>query len=834
MRRARAGSHASGSAWIPPAATLAVAIVWGLIALASETAKETPVPARAKDIEGADPKVAALAAHRLLQDLATSSGSDAELRALKGYVSAKLDPKVLSGPTADAVAAERIADAMATWITASGPPLPETPELLLPLVGIGPPGLRDSVVRALQALLRHELSQAADSPTLKALLERLSRDPSRSAAFVRDASRVVWEVDGKALIEVLVATVGSANGGPVPIPVLRASLEELRARIPRDFPNPEGWQKWWKENRDQPLSAILSACWARSREELVAAWRQAVRRLRETENADRLLAVLQETLASSYTPELRVATVLALGDFADWIAEMRFEGSGEAPEAAREKLLRRAVQLLLPIPAVPEKAEVGFYVERGEVSQAALASLSKYRALFEKDPELFAEASRIVFARLGGLDERHESRGELIETLRLAGALRLEAARDLVTSLISRFLEPFDDVEVLTAAVTALGRLSEKGGIAQADWELLMRCFRASEGDRSNAKGRELRRACVAALGSGSANEEVRSKLLSFHRELLAGGGSDGDLRIPAILALGTLARQGTNGALEALFQVLDKQGEFQPAEVIAAIDSIAYVGGEPALSGFLSRAAAASREKRIQDHLLRKTATLVTSGGVGMLAVAVEKLEGLTLSEDNLLYAEFASALLQDVQVQGMVAASQQGAGEDGRLGLLWHSLAVAARLEDLLGKEKEVTARLGAIEEISKKAKGLAEKYAADAQGIADLQRSIQARTALREAFEKEDARIPELLEGAKKLVETASSPAVRWSNLRWVLRRLEAWPASAAAESFREGWYQLLASESAQDLWKGLPAQYRERYFARLGALKQRPKSPSGPSS
>lgn len=801
-------------------------------------AKEGPASARTKELEGSDPKVAALAAHRLLQDLASAAGPSAETQALKSYVLGKLDPGELAKPGTDAVVAERLADAMATWIVASGPPFPEAPQALLPLVGVGPPSLRDAVVRALQALVRHELSKGGGAPTLRALLARLAQDPSRSVAFVRDAARIVWDADGKALLETLVAAVASSpEAGAPPAAVVRASLDELRARIPRDFPNAEGWQKWWKENRELPLDSILAACWSRDREELVAAWRQAVRRLRETGNADRVLAALQDVLAGSYVPELRVAVVLALGDFAEWIAEMRFEGSGETPEAAKEKLLRRAAQLLLPIPAPPAGSGKE-YAERREVSRAALAALGKYRALFEKDAALLGEASRIVLGKLAELGNAPESRGELVEALRLAGALRLEGSREFVTRLLSRSLDTLppapppngsrgpgpSEVEVLTAAVSALGRLLEKGGAAEADWELLLRCFRARGGEAGDAAGRELRRACVAALGSGSETESVRAKLLAFHRDLLAPGGGDGDLRIPAILALGTLARQGTAGALEALFAVLDKQAEFQPQEVVAAIDSIAYVGGEPALAGFLARVPVASREKRVYDHLLRKTAALVGTGGIGTLAVALEKLEDWALSDESAAHAEFASALFQEPSVQSVVAACRQSAGGDGRLGLLWRSILAAARLDDLLGKEKEVAGHLAALDDLAGRVPSFQEKYAAEAQALAAFRESLAARAGLRTAWEKGDGtEAREVIEAAKELVAKAPSPAVRWSNLRWFLRQLETSPRSSRIEALREGWYEALAADPAGDLWKGIPAASRDRYLARLDALK-----------
>ncbi|MGQ9589797.1 MAG: hypothetical protein ACUVYA_05835, partial [Planctomycetota bacterium] len=798
-----------------------------------------PATARTKEHEGPDPKVAALAAHRLLQDLASSAGSSAETQALKSYVFRKLDPRELAEPGTDTVVAERLADAMATWIVASGPPFPEAPQVLLPLAGVGPPSLRDAVVRALQALVRHELSKGGESSALRALLLKLAQDPSRSVAFVRDAARIVWDADGKALLETLVAAVAnSGDAGAPPAAVVRASLDELRARIRRDFPNAEGWQKWWKENRELPLESILAACWSRDREELVAAWKGAVRRLRETGNADRLLAALQDALASSYVPELRVAVVLALGDFAEWVAEMRFEGSGEAPEAAKEKLLRRAAQLLLPI-AAPPAGSGKEYVERREVSRAALAALGKHRALFEKDPALLGEASRIVLGKLAELESAPESRGELVEALRLAGALRLEASREFVTRLVARFLESSplpslanapqaggpSGVEVLTAAVSALGRLLEKSGVAEADCELLLRCFRAPSGEGGDAAGRELRRACVAALGSGSGTEAVRAKLLAFHRDLLAPEAGDGDLRIPAILALGTLARQGTAGALEALFAVLDKQAEFQPQEVVAAIDSIAYVGGEPALAGFLARVSASAREKRVYDHLLRKTAALVGTGGIGTLAVALEKIDELALSKETAAYAEFASALLQEPSVQAVVAACRQSAGGDGRLGLLWRSILAAARLDDLLGKEKEVAGHLAALDDLAGRVPSFQEKYAAEAQALAAFRESLAARASVRAAWEKGGAESDAggTIEAAKKLVVGAPSPALRWSNLRWFLRQIETSPSSPRIEALREGWYEALAADPAGDLWKGIPPAARERYLARLDALK-----------
>ena len=782
-------------------------------------------------LKAADDKVAALAATRLLQAIATKDPAGAAKAArLTAYLLEKLDPSALQKPEADAVVASRIVDAMATWITTSGPPLQGTAKALTDLVGVGPSALRQAVVRALQALARQEIASSRRSPALDTLRASLDRGPPPPEAYIRDASGILWDVDGKALLEALLDGLSrhkSAAPGSDEFAMARVCLEELRSRVPRDFSGVEGWQKWWSENRDLPLDAILSSSWLKSREEGAAIWKQLIRRLRETADAERLLLALQDTLGNVYIPEIRTAAVLALGDFADWVVEMPVAGGQPAersPEGdPKDKLLLRAVQSLEGLLASKD-----VYVERPEIVRAALGSLSKYHDFIERNEKLLEEVSAIVAARLpdGSSRKGERSREELLETIRLAGALRVESALKFVESLLESRVSISTprseaDLELLTVAVTALGRLVEKAGLSEATAGLLLSCFKGT-GTGSEKAVRELRRACVTALGVGAESPAVREVLCAFHRELLSSGGEK-DLRIPAILALGTLARQKDEKALQALLDVLSRQEEFETHEVIAAVDSIAYVGGDAALSGFL-RYGVASKDKRVQSHIQQKTVGLLLEDGVPRLFKAIEDLEQLALVEDLPGYLEFALALWQDPAIQGLVTTAQRNPGGPDRVESIWRATLAYAQVQDLLGLEKETAASLATLAELLMKEPAIKEKCPQGVKELADFKAQLTQRAVIQPVLKKGGANdIAPLLKDLMGLVESGAGVWGRWRNLRWVYRQVAQAAPSERLDRIREAWCQGLSSESSRALWEGFPPQFREKHLSRLAALR-----------
>jgi len=800
-----------------------------------------------RELEGGDPKVAALQAHRLLQSIASKQASDSPSRLSRlNYLLERLSPAQVVRSDADIVTAGRIVDAIATWTTSSGPPFPKAADVLLPLIGIGPPGLREAVIGAVKAVARHEVASARGSPaarpTLDSLASRFVEGTVPSEPFARDACRVLWETDGKKLLEILVATIvrhaetaprtttpaarGESAFPPVSSPGLALAtvcLEELRSRTALDFPTVDGWKKWWNDCRTLSLERILEDAQRRSREVYASNWRQLVRRLRETGDSEKTLLAIQDTIENVYTSELRIAAVLALGDFAEWALE------GRGPEAKpdtnllkddpRTRLLAKAVQILV---GVFEPRD--FYVERPEVLRGALTSLRKYNLFLEKNPELLAQVSGIVVSRFQVLflGEREAGNEDLLETIRLAGALRVTGATGFIEGLLreSRASKE-DDLELIGAAVTALGRVAERGINPETASLILDQFKKARTGPEKSL--REFRRACVTALASGSESPAVRGELLSFFRETLL-GGADRDLRIPAVLGLGTLARQRESGALAALEELLARQDEFEPREVIAAIDSIAYVGGETALSSFV-RPLHLPKDKVVEEHLLKKTAGLIEGGGIEALAWTFEQLENVGLEEDSTRPAAFAVAIAGEPQVKPLLAAESLDLAVNGKAEAWWRSVSALARASDLVGNDEEYHALVAKLTERVLRDPVLKDRVPRAVNDLAEVKATLERRGEVRAELAKPDSVDMAVL--MKDLGGLATAPAAvldRWRNLRWILRQVSNAVPRETAVKIATLWRGTLDSDDLRPVWTGFPPGCRERHLSRLEALKK----------
>jgi hypothetical protein len=831
-----------------------------------------------RELEGGDAKVAALQAHRLLQSIASKQANDSPSRASRlNYLLEKLNPVQVIRSEADIVTASRLVDAMATWTTSSGPPFPRAADVLLPLIGIGPPGFREAVIGAVKAIVKHEIASGrrgapGAQPTLDVLAARFAEGPLPSEPFARDAARILWETDGKKLLEVLVTTItrhaeagpraapaGAPPGTPTtpttlpagtpttlpagtavpappaatpPVPgasttqpglaLATVCLEELRSRTALDFPTVDGWKKWWNECRALSLERILEDAQRRSREVYASNWRQLVRRLRETGDSERILLAIQDTIENVYTSELRIAAVLALGDFAEWALEGR---GGEAKSDAklqeddpRARLLAKAVQILMSVFQPRD-----FYVERPEVLRGALASLRKYNLFLERNPELLAEVSRIVIARFQALflGEREAGNEDLLETIRLAGALRVAGAVGFIEGLLRESRSSGeDDLAIVTAAVTSLGRIADKGISPETASLILDQLKQPRAGAEKSV--REFRRACVAALTAGSESPAVRAELLAFFKETLL-GSADKDLRIPAILGLGTLARQKEAGALAALEEVLARQDDFEPREVIAAIDSIAYVGGEAALGSFV-KPLPRSTDKEVEEHLLRKTAGIIEEGGVEALAWMFEKLETAGLGEDSTRPAAFAVAVAGEPQVKPLLLADKLDLGDGAKAEAWWRSVLALARASDLVGSDEELDAMVAGLSERVLRAPALKEKVPRSAVDLAGIKATLERRAEVRANLSRADSIDPAMLVRDLAALTTAP-PAVldRWRNLRWILRQLSSAVPRDAAAGLAALWRRALESEELRPAWVGFPPGFRERHLSRLDALK-----------
>jgi hypothetical protein len=808
-------------------------------------------------LAGPDAEAGGHAALRLLQAVAGDDPEKLPLRAAHlDFLLRKLEPRALSAPDADVVSAERIASALGTWIAADGPPFSTLSEVLLPLVGIGTGELRRAVVGALIELSRHESAAqvpagATPSPraedvslTLSALRARILTDPPPSEAYIRDASRVLWALDGKLLIATLVAALALHEKGALEVPgsgtagiTAAVVLEELRLRVPISFPTSGAWAAWWEESCGEPLAEILAACVRRSQTQHVAIWKSVMRRVKETGDPDRVLLVIQETLEAALGVELRTAAVGALGEYAQWVRDIKVGGDPAAtkePEAEiKDRLLSRGVRALISV-----LRRKGFPLESPEVIQAALEALRQYQVFLERQPELLREVSELVAETLAELmpqSERLGARALLIEALRLAGALRVTATLGPVEAILQEESAAWtEDLELMTTAVMTLGRLLT-GDMSHEVLTLLIDHFKRPR-NAPPERLREFRRACVTALQSGARNPVVRSTLRAFYKELLE--GMEKDLRFPAILGLGTLAQPGADGSADAsalalLVGLLDRSDQFGPQELIAAIDSVAYIGGDIALAKFLphlAREDAKVKDKVVGDHLWKKTVGLVEAGGLKVLARALEQLESLSLEDDSLAPIECAERLCEAVEIKALLSPEKSDFGGNGRLEPFWRSSLSLARVKDLLRKDEEARGLLDELAELLRRDPALGGALPRGIDDLASLRASIGRRKEVGEKLKTLETADPfEVVAAFGALLERDASVPERRGSLHWLYGELARVKMSARLELTVELWRGALSSEEGAVLWAGFPPRFRERYLARLKALES-PRAPA----
>jgi hypothetical protein len=744
---------------------------------------------------------------------------------------------------ADAVVAERLVGALATWITSSGAPFPNAPEILVPLLGVGAAGQRGASLRALRALVLRELreprrTEAPGSPpevsrsaTLNLIVRRLQADEP-AEAFLRDAAQILWEADGKLLLSTLLGVLKGHTGALAGTPAYATAtvcLEELRARLNVDFPTLEAWLKWWGETKDQPLERILSDCQRRLRESYASNWRQMVRRLRETEDAERLLLAIQETLETVPMLELRVAATVALGDFAEWLGETRVDPKPAADAASdngqRDKLLARGVQVLL---ASFERQT--FPPERPEVLRAGITALRKYHVLLEKSPPLLSRVSRIVVERLDMLAAQDPARAaeDLQETLRLAGALRVSECESFVLSLVEGDgPETEKGIELLTTAIGVLGRLQERG-VQRDAASLLMAQFGKPRAGSDKAV-RDLRRACVTALVSGSEDPLVRESLREFHLGLLQ--GMERDFRIPAVLGLGTLAHQRDAQAFAALVSMLEVPEPFEAQEIIAAIDSIAYVGGQPAMMAFV-KALGKLKDKTVEESLWKKVVAALSGPQPVSVVWLLETFERLALAEDSLHYLEQAVKLAADPLVAPMLGQETGDLPAGGQPETAWRATLLLARARDLLGDEAGAAAAVSRLGEMVQKSADLKARQPAAANALLAFRGKMAQRVALEARLAKaEGAEAQQVVQDVVSFLESEPDPFDRWRGLRWLERQVlqNGAPDGApeGARRLRELLHKVLGAPERTRLWDGFPPGFRERHVERWLGGSERPK-------
>ncbi|MCZ6794989.1 MAG: hypothetical protein O7J95_15405 [Planctomycetota bacterium] len=789
---------------------------------------------RPEHLEGPDERLGSVAALTLLQ--ATDAPDPLTRKKHLEYVLARLRAESVGsfdGHEASALAVRRIVEGMAGLTATSGPPFPSAGKVLLGIIGRGPTAIRAAVVDALVAQVEWEATQRPAQGLLKDELQRLIvHNPPPDEARLADASRVLWRCDGKLF---LAACIDGMRINQQKFPgSTDLYLKEIRSRLRIDFPSPGEWAAWWTERKEQSLSQIFAECQRLVSDESARQWRQVMKRLRETQDAEGVLASVGETLRVARGLELRLAAVGVLADFPDWVRDVKIpEGTsgaasvGDSIADRRGRLLSRAVTLLLQV----ARGEMQPH-ERFRVRRACLAALRKYQTHLERSAEQHALVTQLV---LGSLDRLLEtagrgdlgaSRGDLLEAFHTAGALQLIEARQKIEGFL-RSSTSSGDLELLTAAAAALGRLVKSG--MPVETARLYFALYALDGERSPAQVKALRRACTAALNARPGDEASRGELRRFHSTILAEG--PGALRIPAILGLGTLAQDRDDEALKTLVAVVARHATFEAQEVIAALDAVAYVGGVKALERLLPLLGTREElhpNKTVYEYLWKTIVGLVQRGGRSVLAWSVAFVEGRAVAQDSPVFLEFVlllaaqpelATLFSPEQIEEIDPADAQALQE------IWRTALTLARATELLDESAADPTLLRRLEELGGKNAEVAKRIPADVAAVAAYREARTTRSALAAKLQDLSPRDPaQLATELASLIEPGSPALERWYAFRWVESRLAvaALRRQEKAPALYKQWIGLWKGDVRAAVFEGLPASFRDDYWQRLEAL------------
>ncbi len=800
-------------------------------------------------LAGADAKIGDREAFKVIQFVV--DGPEVERAKYLSFLKGVLDPRGLrvsvaaQGPPRVEdperfVAARRVVEAIAIGTGDEGPPITDVEELLLPLLGHGPRDFRDATIGAVMALLRW--ARAPDGPgaaSRAALLERLGdlvrRNHPPSAPLLADVSTILWESDGKLFLRCTID--GLARNHEKHPETVPSYLRELRRRLLLDFVTPAQWQEWWKGNEGRSFAAIFIETQRRLSGEGATSWRQTIRRMRETGDAERLRAEIQAVIDRASTPDMRMAAVLAFGEYAEWIRTLDFSKVKDG-EAKRLELQRKVCETLLAVAG----GELRLH-EEARVRRAALGALRRSQPFLEKGPaELRLRVAELVVRRLevfrSGAEPVRDSaewtqrREELIEVALTSGALKLLETQGFLEELLA---DPtfVSDGEVLGAFVQSLGRIV-KGGLTQETADLFLRHFTGAASLLPEADAAKLRNRCVTALNARPQNEQVSAVIRAFYSGLLDDTALE-NLHIQAVVGLGTLAQAKDSAAFDKLAEVISVE-RFGASEKIAAIDAIAYIGGREALRAFLpflsERSAPKAKEKAVVDHLTRKVTGLVRAGGVVELGWLTDELERRAYERDDVTHVGWISTLLSDARLVGHLLLEEKDVGTaNGELSPRWRVTLAYVRARLMTTGTKGATEVLAKLSALVAKSPQLAEKAPNEAQALAAIEAITVAMSAVESALDAADAKqalatCATLLTTSAKLRGPAETKQAfgAWLALRWIESTiaLAEHRQNDALRAFYEQWGTYLRAQASAAIWAELPASFKDAYLRRVDAL------------
>jgi hypothetical protein len=746
----------------------------------------------------------------------------------------------------DVLVATRIVRAVAT-LTASedaafaqGPAFIALRQCLLDLVGRGSRPLREAVVDTMGAFVDVEKrSSLVAGPAALRVRERplvdllgalVDHNPPPSAAVLEDVAQVLWRREPKRFLGFVMA--GIQRNRETSTEGLGPYVTQLRERLGIDFPGLEEWEAWWQVNQSRSVHEMLEVSHRKLSADVALAWRQTLRRLREAGDGERLLAELHERLRSDFVTELRLAAVAGLGDFADWAPALGAGTSsevGSSADEARQRLLWRACHLLVDV----AERRLRPYEAR-EVRRAALAALRRYAAVVEVGPDELRIA--VESAVLGGLEQYsvadpsdEGARAQLLELVRASGALGTSLAQGYLEAILADRARSHD-IELLSACASSLGRLAKRG-LSLPTAQLLIRHFEQAR--RSSDKAyKEFTRTCLGALNARPEDAPVADLLRDLFSTILS-RGEEQDLRVAAILGLGTLAQQDPS-AIEILAGVLSRPEDFETQELIAAVDAIAYVGERESLDRFLpllkvdEKEAVEPKDKAVAEHLRKKVIGLVKARGAKGLARLLHGLEGAAWAEDSLAHIEYGSLLAADPEIEALSRLDKTETAAGDQIEAVWEANLFRLEASLLLNGSKDekasLIARMGAFLEKSPQLRQIAPAAVGrfEAWIESEVRRDLLVKV-LAAPPEGLDARV--VLAEVVDLIRAPSLGVDRWRVLRWIERQLgvKDLKESRLHQPLVDLWLAYLRSDGAAQVWVGAKEGFRERYFLRIEALK-----------
>ncbi len=823
-------------------AILAASLVFAIHPRAPAQAVSPPEPKAEKtdplleNLEGADPEKGALAARDLLVQVVEAKSARSE--SYRIYLLKALDPGAIGLGGPGLTTAERLVGALG-YTAGAGEPLPqEGRALVLKLIGAGPESLRKAVREAVASFARSEL-QGGESETFTVLVSMLKADPPPPPVALEEVSSILWLVDGKALLENLISALSRVKSKP--------RIEQgpyllvLRERLDLDFPTPEDWERWWAENQDHPIEVILQNAHRQLRARQTELWQKVLRRIEGSLDPEAFLGAIADSLELDPTPELRGAAVEVLARFHDWLRDSKFpldrNGAPTVEESRKAAFASRGLAMLLKF--LDDADPRGFSSPR--LRRKVLVALRSYAPHLERSPQDEAAVAaallsgfRNVFPDGAGTPRgpsagRNGDRGDVLELVRTAGALRIPGSRLYLERVLKEeAARGRPDLELVVETIGALGKVMERG-VVRESVDLIMKCYRTNR-DPADKAQRDIRKACVAALNLRIEDRQLRDDLRRFYTdEVLSAEDKSG--RVPAILGLGILAKGGDREAAASLIGVLSRREQFDPVEVSAAVDAIAYLGGQEALDPLLRFID--KKDQPFADHVWRKTVSILKGQGLVLLKWSVSRILDAAFKEDHPEMGAVALRLLEEPELSIAISPERASSANAEEFVAYWEAMLARAKAFELSGSESQAAATLATLNDLAIKdgrMKGIRPQVEEELlREKARLDRLVEARSFLsRDPPEPPEAQ-------AKKLVgvaEPSERAETRWRELRWMLLQVQGLkPTPEGAKVVDE----VLASlSSSPSVWAEIAPETRTGYLKTLESLRDKLKVSATPGS